>query len=86
MLQQVCRTIVYSKISLPTIEAANVEVRAVCESQDTPAKSLYHMRFVMLEQLPKKGGADFNYNARVHIDIKIFTLRSYIDNKAVVCE
>ena len=29
----------YSNISLPTIEAANVKVRAVCESQDTPSRS-----------------------------------------------
>ena len=86
MIQEVCWTIIYSKISLPTIEASNVEVRAVHESQDTLSRSPYHVPFAMLEQLPKKGGADFNYNARVHIDIKIFVLRSYIDNKAVVCE
>ena len=34
-----------SKISLPTIEAVNVEVRTVRESQDTPSRSLYHMPF-----------------------------------------
>ena len=73
MLQEVCQTIVYSKSFLLTIKAANVEVR---ESQDTPSRSLYHVPFVMLEQLPKKGGADFNYNR----------FSRYIDNKAVVCE
>ena len=30
-----------SKISLPKIEAANVEVHAVHESQDTPSRSSY---------------------------------------------
>ena len=58
MIQEVCQTIMYSKISLPTNEAANNEVCAVLESQDTPSKSPYHMPFTMLEQLPKKGGAD----------------------------
>ena len=46
-----------SKISLPTIETANVEVRAVCELQDTPSRNPYHVPFAMLEcilWLPKK--------------------------------
>ena len=77
MIQEVCQTIMYSKISLPTIEAANVEFCAVCGSQDTPSRSPYHMTFAMLKQLPKKDGADFNYNACVHINIKIFMLCSY---------
>ena len=36
-----------SKISLLTIEAANVEVHAVCESQDTPSRSSYCVPFAM---------------------------------------
>ena len=47
----------YSNISLPTIEAAYVKVRAVCESQDTPSRSPCHMPFTMFEcilQIPKK--------------------------------
>ena len=31
-----------SKISLPTIKVANVEVRAAYESQDTPSRSSYY--------------------------------------------
>ena len=43
----------------PTIEAANVEIRVVRGSQNTPSISPYHMTFAMLEcilRLPKKGG------------------------------
>ena len=54
MIKEVCLTIMYGKISLPTIKAANVEVRAVRKSKDTPSRSPYHMPFTMLEQLPKK--------------------------------
>ena len=46
----------YSKISLSIIKAANVEVHAVHESQDTPSRSPYHVSFAMLVrilQLPK---------------------------------
>ena len=36
------------------IKAANVKVRAVRESQDTPSRSPYHVPFTMLEQLSKR--------------------------------
>ena len=60
---------IYSNISLPTIEAANVKVHAVCESQDTSSSSPCHMSFTMLEsilQIPKKVWLIYvyiNYNA-----------------------
>ena len=50
-----------SKISLPTIEAVNVEVCTVRESQDTPSRSLYHVPFTHVWTYPvatQKGVAD----------------------------
>ena len=55
----------YSKISSPTINAANAEVCAVRESQDTPSRSPYHIPFAMLArilQLLKKAWLIYVYN------------------------
>ena len=73
-------------ISLPTIKAANVEVRAVRESQDTLARSPYHMLSAMFERilwLPKKVwlilfiSIIMYVQMHVHTNIKIFLLFSY---------
>ena len=60
------------KIYSPIVKVANVEVQAVCESQDTPFRSPYHVPFTMLAhilRLPKKVWLihvyiNYVYNAR----------------------